>query len=133
VIVTGADKSGKTTLGKCVNGLIPYSTGGIFEGNMRVCAIHTFEKNVSELALDVGFVLGNPQDQLATPHVEEEIVFGLCNLGVSKETVFEKVDAIHDRLEIFRLKDRSTFGLSTGEQQMVAIAHRRSWSLTERW
>ena len=100
---------------------------------MRVCAIHTFEKNVSELALDVGFVLGNPQDQLATPHVEEEIVFGLCNLGVSKETVFEKVDAIHDRLEIFRLKDRSTFGLSTGEQQMVAIAHRRSWSLTERW
>ena len=122
VIVTGANGSGKTTLGKCINGLIPYSTGGVFGGTVEVCGIHTLDKDVSELALDVGFVFGNPEDQLTTPHVETEVAFGLCNLGVSRETILERVDAILDRLDIGRLKGRSTFDLSTGEQQMVAIA-----------
>jgi len=122
VIVTGANGSGKTTLGKCINGLIPYSTGGVFEGKVEVCGIHTFEKNVSELALHVGFVFGNPQDQLATPHVETEVAFGLCNLAVPRETILRKTEAIFHRLDIERLKGRSTFDLSTGEQQMVAIA-----------
>ena len=122
VIVTGANGSGKTTLGKCINGLIPYSTGGVLGGTVEVCGIHTLDKDVSELALDVGFVFGNPEDQLTTPHVETEVAFGLCNLGVSRETILERVDAILDRLDIGRLKGRSTFDLSTGEQQMVAIA-----------
>jgi len=122
VIVTGANGSGKTTLGKCMNGLIPYSTGGVFEGKVEVCGIHTFEKDVSELALYVGFVFGNPEDQLATPRVETEIAFGLCNLAVPRETILEKTEAIFHRLGIERLKGRSTFELSTGEQQMVAIA-----------
>jgi energy-coupling factor transporter ATP-binding protein EcfA2 len=122
VIITGANGSGKTTLGKCINGLISYSTGGTFEGKVEVCGIHTFEKNVSELALYVGFVFGNPQDQLATPHVETEVALGLCNLVVPRETILRKTQAIFNRLDIERLKGRSTFDLSTGEQQMVAIA-----------
>lgn len=122
VIITGANGSGKTTLGKCINGLVPYSTGGSFEGKVVVCGMDTLQRNVSDLARYVGFVFSNPEDQLATPRIETEIGFGLCNLGVSRETILEKVDAIVERLGIRQLRGRSTLDLSTGEQQMVAIA-----------
>jgi len=122
VIVTGANGSGKTTLGKCINGLVPYSTGGGFKGKVEVCGVNTLKKDVSELALYVGFVFPNPEDQLATPHVETEVAFGLSNLGIPREVILERVDAILNRLAIGQLKTESTFNLSTGQQQMIAIA-----------
>ncbi len=122
VIVTGPNGSGKTSLGKCLNGLIPYSTGGVFEGRVEVCGFDTFQEDVSKLALYVGFVFPNPEDQLATPHVEKEVAFGLSNLGISRETIYERLDEIFDRLPIGQLRHSATFDLSTGEQQMVAIA-----------
>jgi energy-coupling factor transport system ATP-binding protein len=122
VVLTGGSGSGKTTLGKCINGLIPYSTGGAFEGHVEVCGIDTLKKNVSEIALYVGFVFSNPEDQLATPFVETEVAFGLSNLGVPRKTIYKRVNAILDRLAIATLRDRSTFHLSTGQQQMIALA-----------
>ena len=59
VIITGANGSGKTTFGKCFNGLVPYSTGGNFKGRVEICGVSTLKKDVSELALYVGFVLPN--------------------------------------------------------------------------
>ncbi|MBW2058036.1 MAG: ABC transporter ATP-binding protein [Deltaproteobacteria bacterium] len=122
VIITGANGSGKTTLGKCINGLVPYSTGGVFKGRVEVCGVGTLDKDVSELALYAGFVFPNPEDQLATPQVETEIAFGLSNLGIPRETIFERVDTVLDRLAITQLRKESTFNLSTGQQQMIAIA-----------
>ena len=122
VILTGANGSGKTTLGKCINGLIPYSTGGVFEGRVEVCGVDTLTKNVSEIALYVGFVFSNPEDQLATTRVETEVAFGLSNLAVPRETIYDRVDTILDRLDIGQLKHSATFNLSTGQQQMIAIA-----------
>ena len=122
VLITGANGSGKTSLGKCTNGLIPYSTGGVFRGRVEVCGVNTLKKSVSELALYVGFVFSNPEDQLATPRVETEVAFGLGNLGIPRETIYERVDTILDRLDIDYLKQSSTFNLSTGQQQMIAIA-----------
>ncbi|NIQ37214.1 MAG: ATP-binding cassette domain-containing protein [Proteobacteria bacterium] len=122
VIITGANGSGKTSLGKCINGLIPYSTGGVFNGRVEICGVNTLEKDVSELALYAGFVFPNPEDQLATPLVETEIAFGLCNLGIGRDMISQRVDAILDRFEIGQLRHNSTFDLSTGQQQMVAIA-----------
>jgi energy-coupling factor transport system ATP-binding protein len=122
VILTGANGSGKTSLGKCMNGLIPYSTGGTFRGKVEVCGFNTLQKDVSELALHVGYVFSNPEDQLATPRVETEVAFGLCNLGVPRQTIHQRVDKMLDQLHISELKHASTFDLSTGQQQMIAIA-----------
>ncbi len=122
VILTGPNGSGKTSLGKCLNGLIPYSTGGVFEGSVEVCGFDTLHEDVSKLALYVGFVFPNPEDQLVTPHVEKEVAFGLSNLGIPREAIYERVDEVLDRLHIAQLKHSATFDLSTGEQQIVAIA-----------
>ena len=122
VVLTGANGSGKTTLGKCVNGLVPYSTGGGFEGRVETCGLDTLTKSVSELALCVGLVFSNPEDQLATPRVDTEVAFGLSNLGTPRETILERVDTILERLGIRELKDSTTFDLSTGQQQLVALA-----------
>jgi energy-coupling factor transporter ATP-binding protein EcfA2 len=122
VLLTGANGSGKTTLGKCVNGLVPYSTGGGFEGRVETCGLDTLTKSVSELALCVGFVFSNPEDQLATLRVDTEVAFGLSNLGRPRDMILERVDTILDRLGIRELKDSTTFDLSTGQQQLVALA-----------
>jgi len=122
VLLTGANGSGKTTLGKCVNGLVPYSTGGIFEGRVETCGLDTLTKSVSELALCAGLVFSNPEDQLATPRVDTEVAFGLSNLGKPRDLILERVDTILDRLGIRELKDGTTFDLSTGQQQLVALA-----------
>ena len=122
VLLTGANGSGKTTLGKCVNGLVPYSTGGGFEGRVETCGLDTLTKNVSELALCVGFVFSNPEDQLATPRVDTEVAFGLSNVGCPRDMILKRVDAVLERLGIRQLKDSTTFDLSTGQQQLVALA-----------
>jgi energy-coupling factor transport system ATP-binding protein len=122
VIITGANGSGKTTLGKCMNGLVPYSTGGVFEGRVEVCGTNTLSKDVSDLALQVGIVFSNPEDQLATPHVKAEVAFGLCNLGISRQTILDRIDVILNRLDIGQLKESLTFNLSLGQKQMIAIA-----------
>jgi len=122
ILLTGANGSGKTTLGKCVNGLVPYSTGGIFEGRVETCGLDTLTKSVSELALCAGLVFSNPEDQLATPRVDTEVAFGLSNLGRPRDLILERVDTILDRLGIRELKDGTTFDLSTGQQQLVALA-----------
>ncbi len=122
VIVTGPNGSGKTSLGKCINGLIPYSTGGDFKGKVEVYGLDTLQRDISDISLHVGFVFPNPEDQLATPRVETEVAFGLSNLGISRETIQERVDRILEQLGIGQFKHTSTFDLSTGQQQMIAIA-----------
>ena len=122
VILTGANSSGKTTLGKCINGLVPYSTGGSFKGRVYLCGDDTLHKNVSDLAVSAGFVFPNPEDQLATPLVEEEIAFGLCNIGTPRAEIFRRIAAVLKRLGIRDLRSQATFNLSTGQQQLIAIA-----------
>ena len=122
VILTGANSSGKTTLGKCINGLVPYSTGGKFEGRVKLCGYRTLQKKVSDLALSAGFVFPNPEDQLATPLVEDEIAFGLCNIGVPRDEIYARIESVLHRLGIQNLRYQPTFSLSTGQQQLIAIA-----------
>lgn len=122
IIVTGGNGSGKTTLCKCINALIPYSSGGEFDGKVEVCGVNTLMSSTSDLAAHVGFVLSNPEDQLVTPKVNTELAFGLENLSCPKEEILEKIDRILEEFEITDLAQSSTFNLSTGQMQLIAIA-----------
>jgi len=122
IIVTGGNGSGKTTLCKCINALIPYSSGGDFEGKVEVCGIDTLMSLTSDLAPYVGFVFSNPEDQLVTPKVNTELAFGLENLSCPKEEILKKIDRVLGEFEISDLAQSSTFNLSTGQMQLIAIA-----------
>ncbi len=122
ILLLGASGAGKSTLLRTLNGLIPHFYAGEMRGRVVVDGLDTREAPVSELARRVGLVFQNPENQLVTNLVEREIAFGLENLGLSREEMWERVRSVAEELGIEELLKRPTGSLSGGEKQLVAIA-----------
>ena len=122
ILLCGETGSGKTTLIRSMNGLIPQFYPGYYKGNVIVNEKDTSETPIAELARDVGIVFQNPENQLIAMDVENEIAFGMENLGFSKEKMRKKIEDITRTMEIEHLLDKAPFELSGGEEQRVAIA-----------
>ncbi len=122
VLLTGPSGSGKTTLCSCLNGLIPHFHHGKLEGNVLVQEMNTRNTRVGVLSSRVGLVFQDPESQLISPTVADEIAFGPENLAVPRDEILKRVE---EGLEIARLKgfeEREPHNLSGGEQQACAIA-----------
>ena len=122
ILLCGETGSGKTTLIRSMNGLIPQFYPGYYKGNVIVNDKDTSETPIAELARDVGIVFQNPENQLIAMDVENEIAFGMENLGFPKEKMRKKLKNITKTMEIEHLLDKAPFELSGGEEQRVAIA-----------
>jgi len=122
VILTGPSGCGKTTLCRCFNGLIPHFYQGELEGEIRVIGLDVADHPIHELALHVGLVFQNPENQLFALSVEKDVAFGLENLGVPREEMQKKVNWALETAGIYDLRDRAPHELSGGQQQRVAIA-----------
>jgi energy-coupling factor transport system ATP-binding protein len=122
ILLCGETGSGKTTLIRSMNGLIPQFYPGYYKGNVIVNGKDTSETPIAEIARDVGIVFQNPENQLISMDVENEIAFGMENLGFPKEKMREKLINITKTMEIEHLLDKAPFELSGGEEQRVAIA-----------
>lgn len=121
-LVVGRSGSGKSTLLRCLNGLVPHFTGGTFGGQVLVAGIDTRFVAPREMSADVGFVFQDPETQLVTNRVTDEIAFGLEQHGVDRMTMRRRVEETLDLLGIAHLRDRDSGNLSGGERQRVAIA-----------
>lgn len=122
ILLCGETGSGKTTLIRSMNGLIPQFYPGYYKGNVIVNGKDNSETPIAELAKDVGIVFQNPENQLIAMDVENEIAFGMENLGFPLEKMREKLKNITNTMEIEHLLDKAPFELSGGEEQRVAIA-----------
>ncbi len=122
ILLAGETGSGKTTLIRCLNGLIPQFYPGFYKGCVQVDGKDTTESSIAELSTIASIVFQNPENQLIAMNVEHEIAFGLENLGVPKLKIKEKIDEVVELTEIRHLLDKAPFELSGGEQQRVAIA-----------
>ncbi|MFW9894608.1 MAG: energy-coupling factor ABC transporter ATP-binding protein [Candidatus Thorarchaeota archaeon] len=122
ILLCGETGSGKTTLIKCMNGLIPQFYSGYYRGNVFINGKNTVETTIANLSTEVGIVFQNPENQLIAMNVEHEIAFGLENLGVSQKEIALKIEESASLTEIEHLLDKAPFELSGGEQQRVAIA-----------
>jgi biotin transport system ATP-binding protein len=116
VAVIGANGSGKSTFARLLNGLCLPS-----EGTVRIDGLDTRHQG-REVRRRVGFVFQNPDNQIVFPLVEDDLRFGLKNLGLAKRDVER---AVGDSLARFHLSDqrgRQTHTLSGGQKQLLALA-----------
>jgi energy-coupling factor transporter ATP-binding protein EcfA2 len=122
LLIAGSSGCGKTTLARCINGLIPRSYRGERSGQVLLHGKEVAELQIAEMAQTVGTLLQDPERQIVASNVYNEIAFGPENLGLPREEIVKRVEDALQRLNIGYLRERETFNLSGGEKQKVALA-----------
>lgn len=119
VALMGANGSGKSTLFLCMNGIHRPDQGTIFFHGKPV---EYTKKGLLELRSKVGIVFQDPDSQLFSANVTQEISFGILNLGVEEPQARAEVEKVIERLGITPFQDRPTHALSGGQKKRVSIA-----------
>jgi len=122
LLIAGASGCGKTTLIRCINGLIPRSYKGEVSGSIQVQGEEIRTWSLAHISQKIGTVLQDPERQILGTKVLNEVAFGLENLGLAREEIIQRADEALALLKIDHLRNRETFNLSGGEKQKVALA-----------
>ncbi len=122
VVITGPTGSGKTTLALTLNGIIPHLVEGELEGEVIIEGMRVSEHPVHELTSTIGMVFQNPEDQLFSINVTDEVAFGVENMGYPRDEIIERVDQAIEKIGLASRRNYSIFHLSGGQKQKVAIA-----------
>jgi len=121
--IMGQNGAGKTTLVKHFNGLLKPTKGKVF-----VDDVETTKVSVASLSRNVGFVFQNPDHQLFSETVEEEIAFALRNFGFKESIIKKRVTWALNLLGLAQYRKTSPFMLSGGERKRVALASVLAWN-----
>jgi energy-coupling factor transport system ATP-binding protein len=122
MLIAGPTGCGKSTLLKCLNGLIPHSYHGTLSGEIRLEGRSTKGMTLRDLARIVGTMLQDPDKQIIGSTVEQEIAFGMENLGTPREKMRERIAAVLKQLHLESYQKQATHALSGGQRQQVAAA-----------
>lgn len=115
----GANGSGKSTFFLCCNGIHQPSSGTLYFNGEPV---DYSRKGLLKLRSKVGIVFQDPDNQLFSASVYQEISFGILNLGVPEDEAKEQVEKVIDYLEITPFRHKPTHALSGGQKKQVSIA-----------
>ncbi|MDE2848968.1 MAG: energy-coupling factor transporter ATPase [Gemmatimonadota bacterium] len=122
-VIVGETGAGKSTLCRCLNGLIPSFTKGRLEGSLQVAGHRDSERpQVYELARIVGLVFQDFEAQLFSTNVELETAFALENFAVDRDQMKTRVEQALNRVGLSGFEQRDPASLSGGEKQRLAIA-----------
>lgn len=121
-LVIGPTGAGKSTLLQLVNGLAPHFTGGRLEGTVKVDGRDTGTHPPRDLADLVGFVGQDPAAGFVTGRVDDELAYGMEQLGLPDGVMRTRVEEVIDLMGLEAVRLRPLSALSAGEQQRVAIA-----------
>jgi len=123
VAIMGQNGAGKTTLVKHFNGLLKPT-----KGKVLIDEVDTTKVSVATLARNVGFVFQNPDHQLFSETVEDEIAFALKNFGFKENVTKRRVTWALNLLGLTQYRKTSPFMLSGGERKRVALASVLAWN-----
>jgi len=121
-LVTGPSGCGKSTLARCLMGLIPHLYHGELSGEVWLDGYCTSEAPMWQLAEKAGMVFQNPAAQMLASSVEEEIIFGLENLGLGPAEIETRLETVLEEFDLVAMRERNPQTLSGGEQQRLALA-----------
>lgn len=122
VLINGPSGSGKSTIARCLTGLIPHLYSGDFQGSVLLGGMDTKETPLWKLSQICGMVFQNPSAQMLCGSVEDEIIFGLENLGLSHSEITKRLEESIEDFGFEGMVKKSPHSLSGGEQQRLALA-----------
>ncbi|RLD15631.1 MAG: energy-coupling factor transporter ATPase [Caldiserica bacterium] len=118
VSIIGRNGSGKSTLARLISVLLLPSEGEVFVDGMNTRE----EENLYKIRRKVGMVFQNPDNQIVSQIVEEDVAFGLENLNFPPDKIREKVDEVLEEVGLYEFKNFPPHFLSGGQKQKLAIA-----------
>ena len=118
VSVIGMNGSGKSTLAKCLNGLLLPSSGDVIVDGMNT----KDESKLWDIRSRVGMVFQNPDNQIVSSIVEDDVAFGPENLGVPPAEIRKRVDSALKQVGMYEHRLKGAHMLSGGQKQRIAIA-----------
>ncbi|GAB4500280.1 MAG: ABC transporter ATP-binding protein [Anaerolineales bacterium] len=116
VALVGPNGAGKSTLMLHLNGIL----GG--RGEVEIAGMRLMRDNLPAIRSKVGLVFQNPDDQLFSPTVFEDVAFGPLHMGLPEDEVRARVDAALEAVRMSAYRDRLSHHLSVGEKKRIAIA-----------
>lgn len=119
IAVLGNNGAGKSTLFMLLNGILRPASGTVY---FRGEPLSYSKKALQQLRKSIGLVFQNPDDQLFSPTVYDDIAYGPRNLGLSREEVAQAVQWAMEVTGTLAMKEKATHSLSLGEKKRVAIA-----------
>lgn len=119
IFINGKSGSGKSTLLNILNGIIPEVIEGELEGEVLIDGRQNL--TIAERSLILGNVFQNPRSQFFTTDTTAELVFAMENYGFPKKEMVCRLHSIIDEFKVAHLQDRSLFGMSSGERQLIAL------------
>ena len=118
IAVLGMNGSGKSTLAKCLNALYIPTEGAVWIDGMNTAD----EERVWDLRSTAGMVFQNPDNQIVSSIVEDDVAFGPENLGVPSDEIRKRIDEAMKAVGIYEQRNRQVHLLSGGQKQRVSIA-----------
>lgn len=122
VLLLGPSGSGKSTLALALNGLIPHAVPADLSGRLLVSGVPTSQRTVAELSVDVGMVFQDPDAQIVTGTLLDEVCFGPENLRVPVDEVLARAEHALRRVGLWERRGENPDRLSGGGRQRLAIA-----------
>ena len=123
VALIGENGAGKTTFVKHINGLLKPTSG-----NVKIFGSNTKDTSVAKLSRKVGIVFQNPDNQLFSETVEDEIRFGLNNFIKDASEVEKRVKLMLNYFDLYKYKSQSPMLLSGGEKKRLCLAIVQAWN-----
>jgi len=120
--VIGQNGAGKTSLAYAIDGLIPGQYHGVKEGEVNVLGTEVEQFHKGMLQQVVGMVFADPEAQFTAMTVEDELVFGMENLGMSIPEIKERLEWVCTLTDMTPLLAKPPYEISGGQKQRVALA-----------
>ena len=122
IAFTGKSGCGKSTLCYIISGIIPRNIHGLLNGDIKIFGKNILDYSLGDLIKNVGIVFQNPDSQLFSPTVEDEIAFGPENLKLSRQEIKKRIDNALNMTDCQDLRYSNPSNLSGGQKQLVALA-----------